>query len=356
MTSPHGGDRDGFKLLFGKEPLDFSASLNPLGMPPAVNKAAHAAVDQGWGYPDPYARELTTALSTRLQVDAEWLIFGNGAADLIYRYVQAVKPQHALLVVPTFAEYERALQSAGTHIRYHQLEESEGFRLTEAIVPEITQDLDVLFLCQPGNPTGCTIEPQLLDTLLATCGRTGTRLFLDECFIPFLPHAHAISKTSSVAEYPELFILNSFTKIYGMAGLRLGYGLSSDTALIESLRQNSQHWPLSNVAQAAGVAALSQDAFVEESLALIQTEKQRLQEELEHLGYEVFGSEANYLFYKTKDTQHAARLAEQGIMVRDCSNYQGLEQGYYRIAVLDEAANSELIHALRVLSDEGGAK
>lgn len=346
MNDLHGGDIAGYRLQYGREPLDFSASLNPLGMPPAVKQAAMEAVGDACPYPDPCARELTAALAAKLDMEAEYIILGNGSADLIYRYAQVLKPRRALLPVPSFAEYERALQAAGCGIQYHVLRPENAFDLDDSILPAITQEVDMLFLCQPNNPTGRLIASGLLDKILEKCRLAGTRLFLDECFVPFVAKAAQVSRVSRLNQYPGLFILGSFTKLYGMAGLRLGYGLCSDESLLEQMALGGQPWAVSNIAQTAGVAALSQNDYVQESLALIGAEKQWLCVELSRLGIEVIGSAANYLFFASHNRTLHEKLAQKGILIRNCANFRGLVPGYYRIAVRQRGENRLLIDAM----------
>lgn len=354
MSELHGGDITGYRLKYGREPLDFSASLNPLGMPQAVKQVAKDAVEAACPYPDPHARELTTTLAEKLGAEAEHIIWGNGSADLIYRYVQAMKPRRALLPAPSFAEYERALRVVNCDVKRHALQAENSFDLDESILPKITRDVDVLFLCQPNNPTGRLIAPALLDEILRTCKATGTRLFLDECFVSFVAEAKRVSKLSRLAGYPGLFILGSFTKLYGMAGLRLGYGLCSDVPVLERMVLCGQPWAVSTVVQAAGVAALAQDDYVRESLALIETEKAWLSAELSKLGIAAIGGAANYLFFAAPDEALCEKLARQGILIRNCANFRGLQPCYYRIAVRTRKENAQLIAAIHdILNREG---
>ncbi|MDL2293126.1 aminotransferase class I/II-fold pyridoxal phosphate-dependent enzyme [Ruminococcaceae bacterium OttesenSCG-928-D13] len=347
MNELHGGDITGYRLRYGREPLDFSASLNPLGMPEGVKQAAVSAVADAAPYPDPHARALTAALAAKLAVKPEHIILGNGSADLIYRWARAAKPQRALLTAPAFAEYERALRAAGCAVSFHSLNKEQSFDLDESVLAEITPGVDALFLCQPNNPTGRLIAPELLNSILDACRRAGTRLFLDECFVPFVAGAKTVSRTPRLAEYPELFILGSFTKLYAMAGLRLGFGLSADTALLGEIALAGQPWGVSTVAQVAGVAALAEDDYLCRSLVVIETEKAWLTQALAGLGICVIGGAANYLFFASKHPALGDALARAGIMIRECAGFRGLETGHYRIAVRTRAENAQLIEAMR---------
>ena len=353
MNNPHGGDLTTYEMQYKRKPLDFSASLNPLGMPEAVQQAALDAVLDSYAYPDPYARKLTEALATKLEVEQSHLLLGNGSADLIYRYAQAARPQKALLPAPSFAEYEQALTAVSTEIEYYTLRCEDSFDVDDSILQYITNDLDVVFLCQPNNPTGRLVATGVLDKLLEKCSETNTLLFLDECFVPFVADAGEVSRIGNITQFDKLFILGSFTKLYGMAGIRLGYALCSNATLLEKMRCCGQPWAVSTVAQAAGLAALDQDSYVQKSLTLLARENEWLTVALTELGMSVIGNAANYLFFVSQDTQLSRKLAECGIMIRDCSNYHGLGQGYYRIAVRQRDDNEQLINTLHEIVQQG---
>ena len=175
----------------------------------------------------------------------EHILCGNGAADLIFRLVWAAKPRTALLPAPTFAEYAAALETAGCTVRRHFLRESEDFAVTEAFVSAVDEDTDMVFLCQPNNPTGQLTPLALVEALLHRCEACGALLVVDECFLDFLPESEALSAKKLLAS-PNLIILKAFTKLYGMAGVRLGYCLCSNTALLEKMQAAGQPWAVSS--------------------------------------------------------------------------------------------------------------
>ncbi len=349
MELLHGGDLTTFRNKYGREPLDFSASLNPFGMPETVRAALHQAVEAATPYPDPLCRELAAALARRLEVAEKRIFIGNGAADIIFRLVSALKPKSALIPAPSFAEYERALATADCTLRRHLLLEQDGFRLRENILPEITPGLDLLFLCQPNNPTGSLIDPGLLRRILARTRECGAYLVVDECFLDFTDQPRAYSLVDTVSQTPGLLILGSFTKLYGIAGVRLGYTICGDPAITERLHQAGQPWAVSTFAQAAGLAALAAEDYVRDSLAFLRAERRWLKESLRSLPLNIFGSEANYLFFYTERHRLGEELAEQGILIRDCRNFPGLGPGFYRVAVKTRPDNLRLLQALHRL-------
>lgn len=346
MDLIHGGDVTGYELRYGRPPLDFSASLNPLGMPPTVARAARRAIDASVPYPDPLCRELTDALARHLAVPAEHIFCGNGAADVIFRLVLAAKPKRALVPAPSFAEYSAALDFVGCETEYFELDPMDEYRIDEGFLSAIHPDLDMVFICQPNNPTGHLMSPELLRDILAKCVMCGAMLVVDECFCGLVrePERHSLLRES--AAHPRLFILDSFTKLYGMAGIRLGYGICSNPEVIGALHRAGQPWAVSTVAQEAGLAALTETKYLTDSLGLIHREREWLAGELKRAGMRLVGGEANFLFFYTDDVRLARKLADRGILIRDCGNFRGLVRGYYRVAVRTRNENERLIRAL----------
>ena len=345
--NPHGGDRYGRPVA-----LDFSANTNPLGTPEAVRRAvaeSAACLDR---YPDPYCRALVGALADYEQVPEKYLLCGCGAAELIFSYCAALRPRRALELAPTFSEYAAALTAAGCGVERHTLSRCTDFRLTEAVLPVLRQAAwDVVFLCNPNNPTGQLVEPGLLAEICRICREKEIRMFVDECFLDLADPGRSASLKPLLAEQPGLFLLKAFTKSYGMAGLRLGYCLSADGALLRAMGRTVQPWNVSLPAQAAGVAALGESAFLARTRRVIRAERAFLRAGLEQLGLYVCPSQANYLlFYSPLPLQDA--LLERGILVRDCSNYRGLDAGWYRIAVRRHEENQTLLSALSALRKE----
>ena len=186
MQLVHGGDWAGYRAQYGQDALDFSANVSPLGLPEGVAKAITAALATADRYPDPLCRALRAKLAVHETVAAEYLLCGNGAADLIFRLVWAAKPRTALLPAPTFAEYAAALETAGCTIRRHFLRESEDFSVTETFISAVNEDTDMVFLCQPNNPTGQLTALPLVEALLRRC-RTGYALRARFRALPALP-------------------------------------------------------------------------------------------------------------------------------------------------------------------------
>lgn len=342
----HGGDVAGFVAEYGYEPLDFSANVNPLGTPDEVRRAVVDALDKADRYPDPLCRELRGAIAAQEGMREEQVLCGNGAADLIYRVVYARKPRRALVPAPTFSEYERALDAAGCAVQRYDLCADNGFAVDAGLLERIDGDLEMLFLCNPNNPTGVVIEPALIEQIQKRCAEKGMLLVIDECFNAFLDVPKRHSAVPAVRDNKDLLILKAFTKMYGMAGIRLGYAIG-DPQLLDAMWRAGQPWAVSALAQAAGIAALRQTDFVAETRELVAAERAYLCRELTALGVQVVAGEANFLLFRARREDLYERLRQRGILVRDCANFPGLTKGYYRVAVRARTDNQTLIETLR---------
>ena len=273
MQLIHGGDWAGYEAQYHRPFLDFSANISPLGVPEGVRRAIAEAAQTADRYPDPLCRALCGAIAEREQVPAGFVLCGNGAAELIFRAVLARRPHRALLPAPAFAEYEAALQTVDCVPERYYLSPENGFALDEGFLRHIVPGVDLVFLCEPNNPTGRTTSRELLLRIAARCRDVGALLVLDECFNDFLDDPAAHSLVGELETNRNLLILRAFTKIYAMAGVRLGYCLCGDTGLLEAMRAAGQPWAVSGLAQAAGLAALRETAYVRQVQNLIRTEQ-----------------------------------------------------------------------------------
>ena len=346
MELVHGGDWAGYRARFGHDALDFSANVSPLGLPQGVADAIVAALPTADRYPDPLCRELRTALSRAEQLPEPWILCGNGAADLIYRLGWALKPRRALLPAPTFAEYAAALESVGCEVKRKTLHEADDFAVTEAFVQAVNQSIDLVFLCQPNNPTGQITPPELVQRLVRRCADCGAVLVVDECFLDFLQQRDALTAKPLLQTAPNLVILKAFTKLYAMAGVRLGYTLCANTALLAKMQAAGQPWGVSSLAQAAGAAALRETAYADAVRTLIADQRPRLAAGLRALGLQVIEGSANYLLFRAPETLGAA-LQQRGVCLRSCGNYPGLSAGWYRTAVRTAPENEQLLQTMR---------
>lgn len=346
MELVHGGDWAGFQTEYGTMPLDMSANVSPLGVPAGVAAAIAAAVEELPRYPDPLCRALRKAIGEHHGLDAAQVLCGNGAADLIDRLALALRPKRALVLAPTFAEYATALKRVGCRVEEYVLREEENFSLTDKILDAVTPGLDAVFLCNPNNPTGLAASRTLVKAVARQCAQVGALLVVDECFCDFLPNEEEVTMLPLLGEYP-LLILRAFTKFYAIAGLRLGYCLCADIALLDKMRLSGQPWAVSCLAQAGGIAALAETDYGKRLKALIAGERPKLAAALADYGFRVIPGEANYLLFYAGDSYLHEKLRAKGVLIRSCANYSNLGLGWYRTAVRTGEENEALIEAIR---------
>lgn len=337
--NPHGGD-----IYAEPVTLDFSANTNPFGTPQGIVEAVQKSLTNMHRYPDPYCRELVQAISAFEGVNKEYILCGNGAAELIYAYCQAVKPKTAAELAPTFSEYTLGLKRVGCTVARYGLQKSADFAPQGDFLGFLReQKPQAVFVCNPNNPTGQIMEEGLLKELLLFCREQNIWLFADECFLDLTDRGKSLK--GYLRDFPNLFILKAFTKSYGMAGIRLGYCMSANSGLLGEMAGAVQPWNVSSLAQAAGVAALQQQRFLEQTKQLVGVERPWLKSQLEGFGFWVCPSQANFLLFRGPEHLHEA-LKAQGIAIRNCDNYYGLGSGWYRIAVRLHHENEALIHAI----------
>ncbi len=332
----HGGN-----IFVNNVEYDFSANLNPLGMPVSVKKAVLDNWDLLERYPDPDCTELRKNISEYETIPVENIVCGNGAADLIYRLVQALRPQKAVIPVPTFSEYKKALTEYGCTVNEY-LMNSDYLALNDDLLDKLTENVDMAFICHPNNPTGICISAKLLGKLAELCLKNKIYLVCDESFLGFVENGLSIK--SFLNEY--VIVLKAFTKMYAMPGLRLGYALFGSSELAAKVHKTGQFWSVSAPAQTAGTAALKESGYQEKTRELISRERKYLKEQLSEMHLLYYPSQANFILFRAEKGLETALLKEK-ILIRCCGNYTGLDQSYYRIAIRTHEENEILVSALR---------
>ena len=341
METIHGGD-----VYRNKVNTDFSVSINPCGVPLKVKSALNDALDLLERYPDIRHEKLTKAVSKMLDVKEEQLVFGNGSSELFMVIANAYKPKNVLIVEPSFYGYEYAFNPNAENIIYYYMKEEDDFRLTNDFLNALTDDLDFVVLANPNNPTSALIDDSLLLKIIKTAKDKNIRVILDECFIEFTEGNHSL--VNKIEEYPNLCIIRSFTKIFAIPGVRLGYFISSDLSFNETVKKHLAEWNISAFGQAAGCACAECGDYIEASKKVIKDEREFLYSEFGKLGIKAYDSACNFILIKDKRKLDEELLKRQ-ILVRNCSNFKGLDEGYYRIAVRTHEENVKLIEALKNL-------
>jgi threonine-phosphate decarboxylase len=348
QTPKHGGDVYHLARTLGIplwELLDFSANINPLGFPAGLAAVLQKTLPEIVHYPDRQCLELRQDLAVYHGLTPQEILVGNGSTELIYLIVRALRPRRALIAAPAFSEYERALKVAEVPVDFQLGTEAHNFTPDQPLTP---QGANLVFLANPASPSGALMAPELLNSLAAALDAAGVYLVLDEAFVDFVEGA---SFKRHLGQYPHLLILRSFTKFFGIPGVRLGYLLAAP-ALMARLTMVQEPWSVSTLAQAVGRACLADADFMARTRALVDRERDYLVRGLVRLaGVKAFPSAVNYLLVKlTRPGWSAARLrcamlAHQ-IIIRDASNFRGLDPSYFRVAVRGREENDRLLNAL----------
>ena len=394
----HGGE-----IYHGKTiKYDFSVNVNPLGIPDNVLGTLRDNLHLLTQYPDQSCTELRRSLAEFTKVPEDQILCGNGASELIYAAVRALKPENILLTAPSFSGYRHAAEGCGVGIRYHYLRREEDFALTQRYLEDLSDlsncsnlsnlskpfdpsdpsnrskpsdsaDRPVMaILCSPANPVGNLVDPDLLMQIVETCEQKGIWLLVDECFIGFLPDEdrrtlRRLLKAETASEtpvsscfgneeetqcphlpgrYSRLLVLDAFTKRFAMPGIRLGYLMAADPAVLDKIRAQQPEWSVSLPAQLAGCAAIGTEwEYLERTRSLVAAERKKMADSLEKLGFRVFPGQANFIFFSS-DIELFEPLLERGILIRSCDNYPGLKKGDFRIAVLRPEDNAYLLKTL----------
>lgn len=341
----HGGDI----YKYDNKILDFSANINPLGMPDTAKNAIINGIDKYEAYPDYSSRQLRNALSIFYNFDADKIVCGNGAADLIFRICLALRPKKVLIPSPTFSEYEEAAKISGGVVHNHILREQENFDVTLKIIESIDKYTDMVFLCSPNNPTGRAVDLRIIEAILIKLQENKGILVLDQCFVNFLLDEDEYFAINLLKKYDNLIILGAFTKIFAMAGLRLGYALFGSKDIAAKIENTLQPWAVSTVASEAGCAALSRD-FINKTKQYVKEQRDFLTNSLSDIGIRVFESQANYILIKSDQNILDGDLADEalkhGVLIRKCSNFRGLSSSFFRIAVRTEEENKIFVEVL----------
>ena len=333
----HGGD-----IYRNPIEYDFSVNVNPLGMPLASIQAAHEGIVLTGRYPDYKAEQLCNAIAKAKQVPVERIIPGNGAAELLYALGQTIHGK-ALTIAPTFTGYAEAVAAGGGEMCYAGNEQE--------LLAKLDDSIRLVFLCNPNNPTGTLFTREQILRVLAKAEAMQAYVCVDECFLPFLEEEASYSMLPYLTEHPRLLVLRAFTKIYCMAGLRLGYLACGDAELQSRIRAKLQPWNTSIPAQMAGIAALSDTEYLAKTRENLQAERAYLVPRLRELVAEVYDGYGNFLLFRD-EPDLKERMLDVGVLIRVCDDFEGLDDTYFRIGIRSHSENQEFIRRLaRVKGD-----
>jgi threonine-phosphate decarboxylase len=331
--------------------MDFSSNINPLGSSQKALEAIRNNLGQIPVYPDSTSEPLREAIADNFDgITLNNVIVGNGSTELVYLFAETFldKGEVALIPAPTFGEYENAVRKAGGKPRHIKL--PRDFCIEPNIFTGEVKHAKMAFVCNPNNPTSILIPYDTLIEIIEEALEEDVLLFLDEDFLEFVDEEKQVSLVGKINDYPNLFVLRSFTKVSGLAGLRVGYGIASEET-VKLLSNAKIPWNVNCLAQVAALAALTDKEHLKKSRKLIRSERAYLTRELMRINsFKPYPPDANFILINIKKTGFTAaqlkkKMLEQGILIRDCSSFRGLDEYHIRIAVKTRQENERLLEA-----------
>lgn len=362
-----------------KEILDYSSNINPYGIPESLKSRIIENLEILERYPDPDYVELREKLAHLNKIDISDIVLGNGATEIIFLFMKVINPKKILIVSPTFGEYERAvkateiprdivslscsgdnknIENKEIEIEYFELKESDDFKLNIGnLKNQLEKKYDLLIICNPNNPTGKFLKLAQTEEILKECNKYDTKLFIDEAFIEFLADGMKESIINTEENKKNLFVTRAFTKFFAIPGLRLGYGMYFDKELEQKISEKKEPWSVNNIAELAGLTVLDDTEYIEKTLKWITKEKIYMYEKLNEIsGIKVYETEVNFITGKIDEKLFLEglnvkilreKMLEQGILIRDASNFKFLDKRFFRLAIKDRASNDRVIEAMK---------
>ncbi|GAA0078386.1 threonine-phosphate decarboxylase CobD [Clostridium sp. CTA-5] len=327
--------------------IDFSSNINPLGM---SDKAKQVIVDnlkEIEKYPDITYFELKNEISEYENIDINDLILGNGAAEVLFNVVRALNPKRVLIPIPTFSEYKEAVEAINAEVKFYKTIKENNFHIKHDILDYINKEIDLIFICNPNNPTGVISDKKLLIEILKKAKKTGTSVLIDESFLDFVKEN--ISMNSFIKEYSNLIIIKSLTKFFALPGMRIGYAITANNKLKNEINKITPAWNINILADLATRASLKDKNYIRKTLDYMEYQKSLLYNGLKELNnLTVYNPSVNFIFFKTNSKiDLKLKLLEDKILIRSCSNYEGLDESYYRVAIKLEEENIKLIKSIK---------
>ena len=350
MTSfKHGGNLKHLMNLSGlsaEEILDFSANINPMGLPEWFRPVVSSTLASVVHYPDPECADLINAGAERYGCSPAQVLVGNGSSEILHLLPRALGKKQAIILAPSYLDYATAAEVAGLEVDYVFLKEIDQFFPDLRRVESILRGGELVFICNPNNPTGLLVDTQHLREIAT---RNPSTLFIvDEAFGDFVEGMDSLTR-----DRPQnVIVLLSLTKIYTIPGLRLGLAIG-EPKIVESIKRIQPTWSVNSIAQAVGSAALRDSHYVEQSRSFVRQQREALEIELKSIsGLTVYPGKANFLFVRIDRKgldaiKIAGRVLRDGIAIRVCENFQGLDKRFFRVAVRTYEQNNRLCESLR---------
>ena len=352
----HGSDLEKIEEIYGihkEEIVSFSANVNPLGVSPLLRHTLSEKIDAITTYPDREYTSLRKCIATYCGTEYENVIVGNGSTELISLFIQIEHPRKALVIGPTYSEYEREIALGGGTTLYYPLHECDNFRLdTEDFLSHLNESIDLLVICNPNNPTSSCITRTEMRHILDACKQHDIYVMVDETYVEFADNMDEISAIPLTNYYNNIIILRGTSKFFAAPGLRLGYAITGNRDLIKSINTRKNPWTINSLAVIAGETMFTDVSYIQETKALISSERARILKRFrEHPEFKVYEPSANFLLVRIlKDDLTSQDLFDRAIrqkmMIRDCSTFPFLDNKYIRLCFMEPEDNDRLLSCL----------
>ncbi|MCX8131201.1 MAG: threonine-phosphate decarboxylase CobD [Clostridia bacterium] len=362
MKNPHGGDIYKASRVYGydvNDILDYSANINPFGIPDGLREKIISAVDCLVNYPDPDCTRLREAASLYLAIPEESIVFGNGASEIIFLLFEELAPKKVIIPAPTFSEYAKAASRIGAEVCHFKLREEAGFGLdVDELINRMTDETDAVVICNPNNPTSALVSREALKRLIEHAYKKGIKIIIDEAFIELTDDPGANTIIDYTKEYDNLFVVRAFTKIFAIPGLRLGYGVGNRET-VGRLWERKPAWSVNSLACCVGEYLGESGEYLKKTAKWISEEKLWFYEELTKIqGIRVFKPETNFILIKLADLDISSwklreLCAQRGVLVRDASNFTFLNDRFIRVAIKDRQSNTKFLKIFKELLEGG---
>ena len=352
----HGSDLEKIEKIYGikkEDIISFSANVNPLGISPLLREKIASQIDCITTYPDRDYVELRNNIAEYCKTEMENIVVGNGSTELISLFTQILKPKKAMILGPTYSEYEREISLVGGKTIYYPLKEENNFILDpKHFISKLSEDIDMLIICNPNNPTGTAINNHDMRHILDACKECSIFVMVDETYVEFASDIDSISSVSLVRTYGNIAILRGTSKFFAAPGLRLGYAICSNTDLMQHINQRKDPWTINSIAVVAGNLMFKDADYIQKTKNLIQTERDRLYDLFEKsTRFKPYKPEGNFMLLQILDENITSqdlfdKCIKQGLMIRDCSTFPYLGDKYIRFCFMNTEDNDRLAQLL----------
>lgn len=352
----HGSDLEKIETIYGikkDEIVSFSANVNPLGVSPLLRTTLAKKIDAITTYPDREYTSLRKCIAEYCGTEYENVIVGNGSTELISLFIQIEHPKKAMIIGPTYSEYEREISLGGGTTLYYPLKESDGFNLdTEDFISRLNENMDLLVICNPNNPTSSSITRAKMRHILDACKQHDIYVMVDETYVEFADNMDEISAVPLTNYYNNIVILRGTSKFFAAPGLRLGYAITGNRDLIKAINTRKNPWTINSLAVVAGETMFRDTAYIQGTKSLISSERTRIYNLLcAHPDFKVYAPSGNFMLVRIlRDNLTSEDLFDRAIrekmMIRDCSTFPFLDNKYFRFCIMNPADNDRLLACL----------